>query len=231
MKFPGKLKRGIIIENYKNLIADVRLDSGETFPVFCPETDRISQLYSKNSEVWILKNDNENRKIKHEIVLSNKGEGFIMVNPKFMNEVFLEAFKAGKITDFDKYTSIKELEESTQNHLSFELSNKKGEKCFICIGIVYHKAGANIVFPTFLDFREMTIHHEMENLRKQGFETCIVFIAPRMDFLDIKFSWSLDPVAASQTYEEAKKGLKFVCYGCNLDKNGIEISKKIDIVY
>ncbi len=68
-------------------------------------------------------------------------------------------------------------------------------------------------------------------LRKKGHETYVFLIAPRIDTNSVKFVWNLDPIGAAKTYDEAKNGLKFVCYGCNLDINGIEISKRIRIEF
>ena len=74
----------------------------------------------------------------------------------------------------------------------------------------------------------------LEELKKklnEGAKACVFIIVPRQDCLSAKFLWNLNPVAAAAIFEAAKKGIDFVCYGCRIEKNRIEIDKKMEIIY
>ena len=117
------------------------------------------------------------------------------------------------------------------NHIDFELSNDKGEKCYVFIANMYHKDKGSAIFPAQVSFFELQMFEEMHRLRRQGHKTKVFMIAPRQDCLDVRFSWSIDPVSAAKIFDEAKNGLEFICYGCKIDKKGISIGRKLNISY
>ena len=72
---------------------------------------------------------------------------------------------------------------------------------------------------------------EMKSKRQEGFETYVVMIVPREDCLKAKFVWNMNAKASAMLFEAAKNGLNFLCYGCKMTKNSIEIDRKMEIVY
>ncbi|MFV0627383.1 MAG: DNA/RNA nuclease SfsA [Alphaproteobacteria bacterium] len=233
MIFSKKLIKGRILNCYNNLILDVELENNKKVSVFCPDFESGKKLYTQGKEVLIKRTVNKLYKLKYEIVMIKENDSFIMINYKFIPKIFEEAFEKDvfeELLDYPHLTSLKP--DSNHKHVTFELYNKKNnKKCYIYLCSVYNKVDADIVFPSYLDFREMNVYNELAELRKKGLETYVFLIAPRVDTNSVKFVWNLDPIGAAKTYDEAKNGLKFVCYGCNLDKNGIEISNKIKIEF
>ena len=232
VNFQGRLIRGNIVSAYKDLILDVRFKDGITVPVFCPEMDYLKNLYVPGTEIWVTKNGDRRRRLRYECQLINRGDGLVMVNPSIIDDLFLEAFEKNVFEDFRQYDRA---EKSSGNfaacNISFELSGANEKKCYVYAVSIYNKQGAYAVFPSFLNFFEMEMLDELRRLRLQGHETAMVLVVPRMDCLDARFSWNLDPVAAARIFDEAKNGLKFFCYGCNIDNKSISITRKMKILY
>ena len=113
-------------------------------------------------------------------------------------------------------------------HLDFEFSNNE-EKCFISLRPIYNKQDGMAVFPSKVNFLDMEMFEEMKKVRAMGARTVVVLIVPRIDCVETLFSWTIDPISAARIYDEAKNGLEFVSYGCNLDKKGIIIANKLNI--
>ena len=116
-------------------------------------------------------------------------------------------------------------------HIDFELSNPQGEKCFVFVTNIYQKQGSSAVFPSEVNFFEFEMFEEMQQLRLKGFKTCVFMIVSRTDCYDIRFSWKLSPFAAGKIFEEAKNGLNFIGYGCNITKMSVTLSHNIPILY
>ncbi|MDR1694629.1 MAG: DNA/RNA nuclease SfsA [Lactobacillaceae bacterium] len=230
MKFSRKLIKGTIIDVHSNLIADVEFENGAVEAVFCPNPDRVKTLYKRGADVWSMPIDNTNKKVRYEATIVENDKGLVMVNPHYRYDIFAEAFENNILDDFDEYDSIESLDEN-DTRLSFRLSNEEGKECYVYICNIYNKQNGYAVFPSFVDFREFTVYSELDEIRKSGIDTYFIIMVVRTDYKGVKFTWNLDPVASAKAFDEARNGLKFSCYSCNLDTSGIEISQKIDIKF
>lgn len=230
--FANTLIKGNILTTYKNLILDVKLKDCSVVSAFCPEIDYMNNLYVKGVDVWLSENEDAHRKLKYEVQMINKGEGLILVNSTHIKDLFVEAFNVGILTDFSQYNSLRKIEHGEDVvYANFEFSNSKGEKCYAYVINIYNKVGPYVVFPSFINFYEMEMFAELRSLRKNGYKTAVVLIASRMDCVEAKFVWNIDQVAAAKSFDEAKNGLNFFCYGCNVDQRSVTISKKMKILY
>lgn len=232
LDFAKNLIKGNIVSIYKNLILDVKLKDERVISAFCPEIDYMNNLYIKGVDVWLSENNDPRRKLKYEVQMINKGEGLIMVNSTHIKDLFIEAFNNAVLTDFSQYNRLRKIEHGEDvAYANFEFSNNKGEKCYAYVTGFYNKVGPYVVFPSFINFYEMEMFAELRDLRAKGYKTAVVLIASRMDCLEAKFVWNIDQVAAAKIFDEAKNGLNFFCYGCNIDQRSVIISQKMKILY
>lgn len=228
--FNTDLIKAEVVSRYKRLILDVKLRDDTIVPAFCSDVNIFPNLYVKGAEVWVAKIKSKLRKLRYEVFLVNKGDGPVMINQRANPKMFVEAFKNRIMSDFVQYTRIRHLVLADNlPHLDFELSNQD-EKCFISLRPIYNKQDGRAVFPSKVNFLDMEMFEEMRKMRAQGHRTVVVLIVPRIDCLETKFSWTIDPTSAAKIFEEAKSGLEFVSYGCNLDKKSISITHKMNIV-
>lgn len=230
MDFNTDLIKAEVVGRYKRLIVDVKLRDDTVVPAFCSDDNLFPNLYVKGAEVWIAKIKSKFRKLRYEIYMVNKGDGLVMVNQRGNPKMFVEAFKNRVMEDFIQYSKIRHMVLADNlPHLDFELSNQD-EKCYVSLRPIYNKQDGRAVFPSKVNFLDMEMFEEMRRMRALGHRTVVVLIVPRIDCLETKFSWTIDPTSAAKIFEEAKSGLEFVSYGCNLDKKSISITNKMDIV-
>ncbi len=230
MDFNTDLIKAEVVGRYKRLIVDVKLRDDTVVPAFCSDDNLFPNLYVKGAEVWIAKIKSKFRKLRYEIYMVNKGDGLVMVNQRGNPKMFVEAFKNRVMEDFIQYSKIRHMVLADNlPHLDFELSNQD-EKCYVSLRPIYNKQDGRAVFPSKVNFLDMEMFEEMRRMRALGHRTVVVLIVPRIDCLETKFSWTIDPTSAAKIFEEAKSGLEFVSYGCNLDKKSITITNKMDIV-
>lgn len=229
MNFNEELIKAVVVSRYKRLIVDVKLRDDSIVSAFCSDENVFPNLYEKGAEILVSKIKSKFRKLRYEVQAVNKGDGWVVVNQRETPKLFVEAFKNRVMEDFVQYTKIRHMTLSDKlPHLDFEMSNAEG-KCYISLRPIYNKQNGKAVFPSKVNFWDMEMFEEMKQLRARGHRTMVVMIVPRMDCLEAMFTWGIDPISAARIFEEAKNGLEFVCYSCNLDKKSITIANKMNI--
>ncbi len=232
MNFGSELIKGEIIRCYKNLILDVEIKSGEVVSAFCPELDAKQNIYKVGTVVWLLPINKKSNRLKYETVMVQKDGALIMISPNYAQTLVKEAFEKGLLREFSRYSKLRELGAGENiKYANLEFSNENEDYAYVYAVSIYNKQGANVVFPSFLNFFEMSMFGEFARLRQKGCETYVLLIVPRMDCQDIKFSWTIEPAAAARIFDEAKNGLKFCGYGCTIDDNSINITQSMNILY
>lgn len=231
LQIKEELISGEVVKKFNSLIVDVKLSNGQIVPSFCPSAE-VANFCKGGTIVGLRHLDGACAKIQYEIEFVKQNGGMIFVSSPQTLSLFEEAFIAGKIKEFSEYNRIRRINTQDRlHHVDFELSNSEGKKCYVFLESVYNKKGNSAVFPTTIDFFEMDVFAELNLLKEQGARAVIFMIVPRTDCTEIKFSWSLNPVAAAKIYDEAKKGLEFICYGCKISKKSVSLAENMKILY
>lgn len=229
MNFNKEFMNAKLVQRYKRFIVDAMLDTDEIVSAFCSDENVFPNLYEKNASLWVSRIHDKKRHLKYEVEAVNKGDGWVVVNQQYFFNLFEEAFTQKLMSDFVGYHKIRRLTlEDKLPHVDFELSNDT-EKCFISLRPIYNKQDGKAVFPSKVNFLDMEMFEEMKKIRSKNVRTVVLLLVPRMDCLETVFSWTIDPVSAAKIYDEAKNGLEFISYGCNLDKKSIIIANKMNI--
>ena len=231
METEGELLKAVVAGCYNGMIVDARLEDDSVRPVFCSAYD-IVQMCKPGTRIYIRRIRPAGRKIPYELEFLDLDEGLVYARPNRNNDLFEEAFLAGKIPELSAYVECRRLEPDDHlPHIDFELSSPAGDKCFVFVTNIYHKFGGCAVFPMEVNFFELEMFEEMQRLRREGYRTCAFMIVPRMDCREIRFSWKYSPLAAAKIFDEAKNGLNFIGYGCNIDKKSVTLSHLMPILY
>lgn len=227
----GALLKATVTGRYNGVIIDARLEDDSVKPVFCSAFD-VVQMCRPGTRILIRRVREKTRRVAHELEFLDLDEGLVYGRPNRNNDLFEEAFAAGRLPEFSAYSECRRLEPDDRlPHVDFELSRPNGDKCFVFVTNIYHKFGGCAVFPTEINFFELEMFEEMRRLRAEGHQTCAFMIVPRADCRGIRFSWKHSPLAAAKIFEEAKNGLNFIGYGCNIDKKRVTLSNLMPILY
>lgn len=230
MDIENNLIQGEIVKRYNSLLMDVRLSDGKIVAAFCSSL-KIGKLCVPGTPVY-LKIGLQIRIVKYEIEFVRQNDSLILVNPTYKCRLFAEAFEHGVITELKSFSACRETSSGDAlRYVDFELSGKEHEKCVVFIENIYGKLGGYSAFPEGINFFEMEMFENLSRLRKKGYRTIVFMLVPREDCTEAKFSWTLDPIAAAKIFDEAKNGLEFICYGCNVKINSVTINRAMNILY
>ena len=64
MDFQSPLYKAFLIRRYSKVLADVRLETGETATVFCSNTTRMTSLSGSGTEIYLSYRDKEYRRLQ-----------------------------------------------------------------------------------------------------------------------------------------------------------------------
>lgn len=231
MKYRHQLFPAVVAGRFNSMIVDIRLSDDSVVPAFCARRE-INAVCSEGMDVLVKRTTNPNRIIKYKIEYISKDGRLIFTSPRYENFLFQEAFVNGKISELSEYKNCRRIEADEHlSHIPFELSDENGRKCYVFVRTLYGYRAGRVVFPVHISFFEQEMFEEMRKLRTAGHQTCIFMIVPFSGCGEVRFVWKAAPVAAAKLFEEAKNGLQFLCYGCNVNKTNIAIADKIDIIY
>ena len=231
MDYNHKLLNAEVVDVYNKLIVDAKLESGRIVPTFCSASE-IADMCKPGTKLLLKRTSRPKRLVKYNISFVYTPEGIVFANPRYCKQIFQEAFEKGSLKDFAEYKHCRKLSETDNaKGLDFELIGDDGKKCLVFVIPVYNKKDGRAVFPYTINFFEMKMIDEMKLKRQEGFETYVVMIVPREDCITAKFVWNMNAKASAMLFEAAKTGLNFLCYGCKMAKNNIEIDRKMEILY
>ncbi len=231
MEYKYKLLRASVDAVCNNLLIDAKLEDGQKIVAFCGAPNVAGQC-KKGTTVWLKRTSNPHRIVRYNVAFVEVDGTLVFANPKYDKTLFLEAFENDILKEFDKYEDCTILENSEKfSGVDFILSNSKGEKCFVYASSIYLKRDSYAVFPHTINFFEMKVFEELMRKTEQGHETYVFLIVPREDCFDAKFVWDISTLASGAVYKAAQSGVKFICYGCSVKKDSIEIDHKLDILY
>ncbi len=231
MEYKYKLLKATVDSVCNNLIIDAKLDDGQKIVAFCGSPS-IAEQCKKGGVIWIKRTTNPHRIVKFNVAFIEIDGALIFANPKYDKSLFLEAFENDLLDEFDKYDECTVIDDGeTSLGADFVLSNKHDDKCFVYATSIYQKRDSYAVFPHTINFFEMRVFEELMNRKEQGHEAYVFLIVPREDCIDAKFVWDISTLASGAVYKAAQSGVKFICYGCSVKKDRIEIDHKLDILY
>ncbi len=233
MQFNTTLIPAKIIARHHRIILDVMLRDGTIVPAYCPDFSDIKNLYNKDAVVWLSLNNKKHKNLKYVCELVTSQGNLICINNAHNYSILKDAFidnKIEELSDYDLFADTKDY--ITSSLIDFKLKNSQtGKECVIGSASVYNKRISNAVFPTYLYFGEQKMLDEMESYASKGIRAVFILIVPRMDCVSTKFAWDIDPNSASLLLEYSKKNIEFISYSCFIDKEKIELDKKLPIIF
>ena len=230
MKIEPKLIHAKFIKRYKRFFTDIKIKN-KIITAHCPNSGSMLGLLNENSDAWISRSDNPNRKLKYTLEIINDKKSNVGVNTHRANRIVEEALENKKIKELKKFTSIKrEAKFSKETRFDFFLENKN-QKAFLEVKNVTLCRQKNISeFPDAVTTRGKKHLTHLQDAIKQGYESYLLFLIQREDSKSIRIASDIDPNYFDEIKKAKEKGVKIIAYSCKVKDNEITLIKSIKVI-
>lgn len=222
--------RGTLIKRYKRFLADVRLSSGETITVHCPNSGSMKGCALVGSPVWLSTSDNPKRKYKHTWELIKAPTTLIGINTMVPNRLVKLSIENNLIRDLSGYDAVRpEVKTSQGTRLDLLLTAGDGQKCYVEIKnctLVEDKAA---MFPDAVTTRGQKHLEELQHLVAQGHRGVIFYLIQRMDARVFKPADTIDRAYGQKLRQAHDNGVEIIAMDTAIDTEMIRIRQKIPV--
>ena len=230
MKFKDRLLQGALIKRYKRFFVDINFRD-KIITAHCPNTGSMMGLLNKGNKTWFSESNNPKRKLKYSLEIIEVGKNLVGINTLLTNKLVFEALNLKKIKNLIKFDNIKtEVKFSNSTRFDFLISNSE-EKCFLEVKNVTLLRNKKIAeFPDAITSRGTKHLTELINVKKKGFQSCILYLIQRHDCKAFKIAEDID-INYKIAFDKAlKAGVKILCYDCKINDEEVKLNNQTELV-
>ncbi len=213
------------IKRLNRFVAEVELE-GKIILCHVKNTGRCKELLKEGVTVYLEKSDKPDRKYLFSLISVQKGERLVNMDSQAPNKVVYEWLKAGAV--FRNITHIKP--ESTYGKSRFDFYFEyEGRKAYMEVKGVTLENDGIVSFPDAPTQRGTKHINELCECVKKGYEAYIMFVVQMKDVLYFTPNAENDPDFAEALRKAEGKGVKILCYDCEVTENEMVIKDEIVI--
>ena len=231
MKFTKPLIKGKLIKRYKRFFTDVNID-GVKVIAHCPNTGSMRGLLDEGNEVYLLKHDDQKRKLKYGLEIIKANKNLVGVNTHMANKIVKHALENNLIKELQDLDQIKsEVFFNNETRFDFYLEKKKLKMFLEVKNVTLFRDKKTSEFPDAVTSRGSKHLLTLIDATKKGYESYLLFLVQIQGISKFRIAKDIDSDYYNNFIDAYKKGLKFIAYRCKLNSKEIVIEKKIKIDY
>jgi len=229
MKINPKLIHAKFLKRYKRFFVDVSLNK-KKITVHCPNSGSMLGLLNTNSDCWISKSDNPNRKLKYTLEIINDTKSNVGVNTHRANRIVEESILAKKILELKSYKLVKrEAKFNADTRFDFLLENKNNQAFLEVKNVTLSRDKNTSEFPDAITSRGTKHLIHLQEALKKGYKSYLLFLIQREDVKNIKIAEDIDQKYHEEILKAKKNGIRILAYSCTVNDKEISIKKKVKI--
>ncbi len=233
MDFQSPLYPATLIKRYAKVLADVRLENGETATVFCSNTTKLNGIALPDVEIFLSYRPNPNKRLQLVWELANVNGTLVGVNMGRQDDLITEAVLNGILYELGGYETVQpDTSSACFDLLLTPVSGSGYPPCRVAIAPLYEKKGTELLFPDTVDVAN---HHVLNHLKaalEKGERAVLILLAQRNDCLGVKAQWMADPAyLASLKDMYDNKGLEIICCSCSVSEGGILVTDRLPFLF
>ena len=233
MDFENELIPGVLIKRYKRFFVDIKLKN-KIITAHCPNPGSMFKLLTKGNPVWITKSNNEKRKLQYTLQIIEVDKIKFCINTHITNKIVQNSLEKKLIKELSHYDLIiPEKKFGNNTRFDFLLNDKKNDKkAFLEVKSVSLKRKKNHAeFPDAVTSRGKKHLEGLILANKQGYECYLLFLIQIEKCKSFSIASDIDPEYFNSFKEALKKNINVLCYDCKFLDKGIEINKKVKILF
>jgi sugar fermentation stimulation protein A len=231
MEFSKPLIKAKLLRRYKRFLADVVLEDGREVIAHCANPGAMLGISSPGSIVWLLKApEGSTRKLAYSWEIVEVDGTLVGINTSRPNLLVAEALQKKRIPELDDYEIIRqEVKYGTNSRIDFVLETPGIRSCYLEVKNVHLKRKDWAEFPDCMTQRGAKHLRELTHMVRSGARAIMLYIVQRNDCRGFSIAEDLDPFYAHAAREACNNGVESLCYDCNVQLSGIEISTRLNL--
>lgn len=219
------VKEGVFVSRPNRFIAHVEID-GKVEICHVKNTGRCRELLIPGVRVFVEESTNPERKTKYDLIAVYKGDMLFNIDSGAPNKVFFEWIKDSGY--FGDVSLIKPECKYGNSRFDFYIETDK-RKIFVEVkGVTLEKDGV-MMFPDAPTERGVKHINELISCQKDGYEAYIAFIVQTNKAKYFMPNHETHKEFATALARAAKKGVKIICYSCNVSADELNIKEEIKV--
>lgn len=229
MLLPQPLIEAEFLERLNRFSALVKVQSKQT-RAYLPNSGRMKELLLKGARSYLVPAASTGqRTTSFDLLLIDSRKTLVSVDSRVPNRLLAECFKEKTLPEFERYRFIKQEIISGRSRLDF-LLEKTGRLCFVEAKSVTLNKNGVARFPDAPTERGRQHLEELTRVRREGHESCVIFVAQREDSLSFSPNDETDPDFGHALRRAIGAGVKALAYRCSVTLKEIRIVGKIPVV-
>ena len=230
MKFTKSLIKGKLIKRYKRFFVDVKINK-EIVTAHCPNTGSMKGLLQEGNEVYLLKHDNPNRKLKYGLEIIKAQKNLVGVNTHMANKIVNHGLSNNLIKELKNNDIIKpEVFFNKETRFDF-LIEKNNQKIFVEVkNVTLFRDKKTAEFPDAITKRGSKHLLTLIDAIKKGYKTYLIFLVQIQNMENFKIARDIDSEYYKNYLAAKKAGVNFLAYRCKISSKEVFIEKKIKII-
>lgn len=213
------------IKRHNRFVAEVLLGN-EAMLCHVKNTGRCRELLQEGVTVYLEKAENPERKYQYSLIAVEKGERLVNMDSSAPNKAVYEWLKKGEY--FKDITFIKP--ESTYGKSRFDFYFEYGgKKAYMEVkGVTLENEGI-VSFPDAPTERGVKHLNELCGCLGEGYEAYAMFVVQMKDVLYFTANGKNDPAFEKALRKSAEKGVKILCFDCEVRKDEMIIRNPVKV--
>ena len=228
MKYQEKLIKGKFLKRYKRFFADVELENGDTAVAHCANSGSMLTLLDSQF-AYITYVDDPKRKLKYTLQQLEKDGVKVNVNTQVPNKIAVEAIEDGTISELSGFTKLETEKKygEQKSRIDILLHEENDKLHYVEVKSVSMAEDNVAMFPDAVTTRGQKHLEELKTMVNQGHKATMLYIIARNDCNVFKIAKHIDSKYFELLKEAVNAGVKVLAYECNMDENGIQVTKPI----
>ncbi|MEG1002090.1 MAG: DNA/RNA nuclease SfsA [Clostridium sp.] len=214
------------IERPNRFNAVVNLN-GEIITVHVPNTGRCRELLKEGEKVLLRKEDNPTRKTKYDLISVYKGDKLISIDSQIPNKVVLEALQNKKIEKLKEYSIILKEKTFGNSRFDFKLAKENGEEYYLEVKGVTLEEDGHAAFPDAPTERGRKHLLELIDVKNSGRGAGVLFLLQMDGMKSFCPNDERDEKFGVALREARDAGVDIFIYECDVERNGITLTKEV----
>lgn len=233
--------RGLIearlLRRYKRFLTDVRLGSGETVTVHCPNTGSMKNCVEDNAVVWLSESGNPDRKYPYTWEFLRTGRGhYIGVNTAKANHLVDEAVREQRIAELAGYETVRrEVKYGDENsRIDLLLEHPGQPACYVevkSVTLLEEPASRGVgYFPDAVSQRAAKHLRELMMVAHAGARSVLFFCVQHTGVQEVRPADHIDAHYGRLLREASLEGVEILAYKVRKTTSGFRLWRSVPVI-